>query len=448
MSQAIISVKNLAKKYRIKHNAERERYKTLRDVVADKFQRVFNIPKSEIRNPTLDEDFWALKGVSFEVKQGEVVGIIGRNGAGKSTLLKILSRITEPTGGEVRIRGRVASLLEVGTGFHPELTGRENIFLNGAILGMSRVEIKSKFDEIVAFAEIEKFLDTPVKRYSSGMYVRLAFSVAAHLEPEILIVDEVLAVGDAQFQKKCLQKMEGMSTHGRTVLFVSHQIAAVTRLCQSALWLDHGQVQEFGQSDYICSRYLANGSEAVARREWDTTNRAPGNEWVRLDCVEALADGCPAATVDIKSTLSICINYRALKGGKVLIPNIHLYAEDGTLICILHDWHSGWRTKPKSSGQYRTIFTVPGNFFSEGRITVKVVISTYMPFEVHLEHPDAIAFTVLEAAEGMTARGDYTGHIPGAVRPMFESRTELVESSDVLEPRTASFGHNFRKQVQ
>jgi lipopolysaccharide transport system ATP-binding protein len=263
MSDAIIKVSNLGKCYRLRHNAERQRYVALRDVIAEKAKGFFKKQKlrnqkSEINNaggqdkfpiskfpisalPT-SEDFWALRDVSFEVKRGEVVGIIGRNGAGKSTLLKILSRITEPTTGRVELDGRVASLLEVGTGFHPELTGRENIFLNGAILGMSRAEIRRKFDEIVAFAEVEKFLDTPVKRYSSGMYVRLAFAVAAHLEPEILIVDEVLAVGDAEFQKKCLGKMQDVAKGGRTVLFVSHNLAAVQSLTSRAIFLRQGEV--------------------------------------------------------------------------------------------------------------------------------------------------------------------------------------------------------------
>jgi lipopolysaccharide transport system ATP-binding protein len=257
MSEAIITVENLGKKYRIAHQGERQRYVALRDVIAEKARGIFkmlkteklksgnNAPISGFRRASVShtEDFWALKGVSFEVKRGEVVGIIGRNGAGKSTLLKILSRITEPTEGRVRMGGRVGSLLEVGTGFHPELTGRENIFLNGAILGMHRAEIRRKFDEIVAFAEMEKFLDTPVKRYSSGMYVRLAFAVAAHLEPEILIVDEVLAVGDAEFQKKCLGKMENVSRkEGRTVIFVSHNLAAVRSLCSRGIFLREGQV--------------------------------------------------------------------------------------------------------------------------------------------------------------------------------------------------------------
>jgi lipopolysaccharide transport system ATP-binding protein len=260
MSDGIITVENLGKKYRIRHEAERQRYVALRDVIAQKCAAPFRFLRNGSRprpaSPAT-EDFWALRDVSFEVKRGEVVGIIGRNGAGKSTLLKILSRITEATAGRVVIRGRIASLLEVGTGFHPELTGRENIFLNGAILGMSKAEIKRKFDEIVAFAEIEKFLDTPVKRYSSGMYVRLAFGVAAHLEPEILIVDEVLAVGDLEFQKKCLGKMREVSQGGRTVLFVSHQLGALRQLCHSGILLTHGHSQCFGSISDALEQYLA-----------------------------------------------------------------------------------------------------------------------------------------------------------------------------------------------
>jgi lipopolysaccharide transport system ATP-binding protein len=257
MGDSIIKVENLGKCYRISHQGERQRYVALRDVLASKVKGLFQNRKSETGNRKSVENFWALKDVGFEVKQGEVVGIIGRNGAGKSTLLKILSRITEPTQGRIHIKGRVASLLEVGTGFHPELTGRENIFLNGAILGMHRAEIKMKFDEIVAFAEVEKFLDTPVKRYSSGMYVRLAFAVAAHLEPEILIVDEVLAVGDAEFQKKCLGKMQSVAEQeGRTVLFVSHNMAAVQALCSRAVYLHSGTVRRVGEVDRLVADYL------------------------------------------------------------------------------------------------------------------------------------------------------------------------------------------------
>jgi lipopolysaccharide transport system ATP-binding protein len=265
MSDWIIKVESLGKRYRIRHQQERQRYVALRDVIADRFKRLFRSPSAVL---PATEDFWALKDVSFEIKRGEVVGIIGRNGAGKSTLLKILSRITAPSEGRVRLRGRVASLLEVGTGFHPELTGRENIFLNGSILGMSRAEVRSKFDEIVAFAEVEKFLDTPVKRYSSGMYVRLAFAVAAHLEPEILIVDEVLSVGDTEFQKKSLGKMEDVSKGGRTVLFVSHNLKAVSHMCTKALLLRSGQAAHKLEDVASAIRSYTEGTGSNAASEW------------------------------------------------------------------------------------------------------------------------------------------------------------------------------------
>jgi len=259
MSDTVIRVENLSKKYVLSHQQEGQKYKALRDVIAEGAKAVGKKllkPSTAIADPSREE-FWALKDVSFEIKQGDRVGIIGRNGAGKSTLLKVLSRIVEPTSGRIGIRGRVASLLEVGTGFHPELTGRENVYLNGAILGMSRAEIIRKFDEIVAFAEVEKFLDTPVKRYSSGMYVRLAFSVAAYLESEVLIVDEVLAVGDAAFQKKCLAKMEDISSKGKTVLFVSHQIGTISTLCDKVIYLSDGQVHSMGSTEEIIKTYYS-----------------------------------------------------------------------------------------------------------------------------------------------------------------------------------------------
>jgi lipopolysaccharide transport system ATP-binding protein len=261
MSDTVIRVENLSKKYLLDHQRKGHRnYKSIKEslpnAISSLGKKILN-PRGEKGFKLSQEEFWALKDVSFEIKQGDRVGIIGRNGAGKSTLLKILSRITEPTNGRIGINGRIASLLEVGTGFHPELTGRENIFLNGAVLGMSRVEIQRKFDEIVNFAEVEKFLDTPVKRYSSGMYVRLAFAVAAHLEPEILIVDEVLAVGDAQFQKKCLNKMGEVASEGRTILFVSHNVGAISTLCDKAVFLEKGRVREIGSVEKITTTYMS-----------------------------------------------------------------------------------------------------------------------------------------------------------------------------------------------
>jgi lipopolysaccharide transport system ATP-binding protein len=272
MSDSIIKVENLSKSFIISHEGK-ERYTSLRDVVADTAKRFFSSGSKKNPNAASKEEFWAVKDVSFEIKRGDRVGIIGRNGAGKSTLLKILSRITDPTKGRIEINGRIASLLEVGTGFHPELTGRENIFLNGAILGMSRAEIRKKFDEIVAFAEVEQFLDTPVKRYSSGMYVRLAFAVAAHLEPEILIVDEVLAVGDAQFQKKCLGKMQDVSKNeGRTVLFVSHNMGVIAQLCNKGILLNKGTIEKIGQIDVVVTEYINNtNNSSDLGYEYDVT---------------------------------------------------------------------------------------------------------------------------------------------------------------------------------
>jgi lipopolysaccharide transport system ATP-binding protein len=301
MAPPIISVENLSKRYLVGHRAKRGalfQYVALRDVLGRELRNAARKAADVMRGRQVVqgdevEDFWALKDISFEVQEGEVLGIVGRNGAGKSTLLKVLSRITEPTVGRVTLRGRVASLLEVGTGFHPELTGRENIYLNGAILGMSRAEIRKKFDEIVAFSEVEQFLDTPVKRYSSGMYVRLAFAVAAHLEPEILVIDEVLAVGDAEFQKKCLGKMNEVSRReGRTVLFVSHNMGVVTSLCPNAIWLDKGSVCERGPAREVISQYLSRGSDVnrVVRLKQLPRTQGHAADRLRLESIEWLSE--------------------------------------------------------------------------------------------------------------------------------------------------------------
>ena len=310
MSDTVIRVENLGKKYIIGHQKQ-ERYTALRDVIANGAKSVGQKllkPLGKKMSDQAAEDFWALKDVSFEIKRGDRVALIGRNGAGKSTLLKILSRITEPTKGRISINGRVASLLEVGTGFHPELTGRENIYLNGAILGMSKAEIQRKFDEIVAFAEVEKFLDTPVKHYSSGMYVRLAFAVAAHLEPEILIVDEVLAVGDTQFQQKCLGKMEDVGKEGRTVLFVSHNMAAVEKLCQRGILLQRGTVQYVGERTEAITRYLTSFSNnQVSLR--DRSDREGSGE-VRVVGIEIRdEEGNVLDVVKSGQTIDICLYF-------------------------------------------------------------------------------------------------------------------------------------------
>jgi lipopolysaccharide transport system ATP-binding protein len=318
MKDIAICVDKLSKRYRI--GARQKREATLRKRLVNMLASPFEYLSASLRPPTEDETLWALKDVSFEVQHGEVLGIIGRNGAGKSTLLKILSRITEPTSGTAALYGRVGSLLEVGTGFHPELTGRENVYMNGAILGMRRAEIDAKFDEIVDFAGVEKFIDTPVKRYSSGMYVRLGFAVAAHLEPEILIVDEVLAVGDAEFQKKCLGKMGEVAKGGRTVLFVSHNMASVSSLCTSVVFLDKGEVSSIGQSEAILQEYLALSRQNTALSLADRVDRTGNGEACLVGIkFSNVQNGAPQTEFMLGGEVFITLNVHANKAFRAFV---------------------------------------------------------------------------------------------------------------------------------
>lgn len=417
----VISVENLGKKYTL-HHQQREQYTALRDVIANgaasfgkKLLSPFT-PSTTLRaglhpSPAV-EDFWALKDVSFEVKQGDRIGIIGRNGAGKSTLLKILSRITEPTTGRVRIKGRVASLLEVGTGFHPELTGRENIYLNGAILGMHRVEIKKKFDEIVDFAEIEKFLDTPVKRYSSGMYVRLAFAVAAHLEPEILVVDEVLAVGDAQFQKKCLGKMEDVSAkEGRTVLFVSHNMGAITNLTNKAILMNLGHTDFVGKTYEAVSRYI--NSSSVKHCTWVSPYIT--DEVMQITKAEILNNNnLQVNDIDVMEGFTIKLFYevRCPVKGAVLAINIH--SSDGTHILSLEDIDNMVHLlDSREPGSYVATVKVPGRWLNSGSYILR--IGCGIPSIKSFENIEAIIFNLIETGETITR-----GHRAGYLLPMLE----------------------------
>lgn len=361
-SDVVIRVENLGKRYRIRHQQQGGmRYKALRDVLADSTKsltrRLWSLTSilrppssgsapSSVLRPPASEDFWALKDVSFSVRQGESVGIIGRNGAGKSTLLKVLSRITEPTEGRVRIKGRVASLLEVGTGFHPELTGRENIILNGAILGMSRAEVRKKFDEIVAFAEVEKFLDTPVKRYSSGMYVRLAFAVAAHLEPEILIVDEVLAVGDVQFQKKCLGKMDEVTKGGRTVLFVSHNMSAIAQLCSISVLMDRSRLSLIDRSSVTIAAYLAVGNQRTCSVDLKSYAFRTGTQDVTFDWAELRnPEGVPCRQFSIGDDIAVSFEVKShgKYTGSMVKLSLEMRASDGLKLCNMVDTDSGFQ---------------------------------------------------------------------------------------------------------
>lgn len=410
-----IKVENLSKRYFL---GTGKKNNTLRDLIVNWFQNPLASRKKQ--------ELWALRDVNFELQDGETLGIIGQNGAGKSTLLKVLSRITKPTTGKVRIRGRVGSLLEVGTGFHQELSGRENIYLSGAIMGMRRREIERKFDEIVAFAETERFLDTPVKHYSSGMFMRLAFSVAAHLEPEILIVDEVLAVGDIKFQKKSLNKMRDVSQSGHTVLFVSHDMSAITRLCDRAIWLNGGELVSSGKAESIVAEYLQEQSRLGSIRTWDDPERMPGNEITRLRQVRVRdEDGKTVSSVDIRRPVSVEMTYDVLQSGKVLAPNIHFYNDRGICLFISVDVDPEWRQKPRPAGTYVSRVWIPGNFLAEGTVFVTIAATTFQPMEVHFNERDAIIFNVSDSTEGNSARGDYGGSLPGVIRPLLDWETEF-----------------------
>jgi lipopolysaccharide transport system ATP-binding protein len=415
MSEIAIKAKGLGKLYKI---GQREREDALRNVLGPILRAPWKLLK---RAPK--ETFWALKDVSLEVKHGEVLGLIGRNGAGKTTLLKILSRITRPTKGWAEIYGRVGSLLEVGTGFHPELSGRDNTYLSGAILGMTKREISRKFDEIVAFAEIEKFIDTQVKHYSSGMYVRLAFAVAAHLEPQILLVDEVLAVGDIAFQKKCLGKMGDVAKEGRTIIFVSHNVTAITRLCNRCVLMQGGTVIADGDTHEVATAYLRSEMNTSARRAW-TAEEAPGNSIVRLREVRVRTEkGRIGEAFDIRRPIGIDVIFDVLEDGKVMAPNIHIFNAEGATLFVSIDEDENWRRRPRPTGRYISTCWIPGNFLAEGSLVADVAITTFVPFDVHFHERGVVGFEVIDSLDGDSVRGDYAGHLPGVVRPSLEWET-------------------------
>jgi lipopolysaccharide transport system ATP-binding protein len=454
MSDIAIKVEGLGKRYRL---GQQGGYKTLRETFFLAYhtptrilgQRVRGMRWTEDRGPKTEvagllspvpshssvprpqspvssqsDHLWALKNVSFEVKRGEAVGIIGRNGSGKSTLLKILSRITAPTEGCAEIHGRVGSLLEVGTGFHPELTGRENIYLNGAIIGMKKAEIERRFDEIVAFAEIEKFLDTPVKRYSSGMYVRLAFAVAAHLEPEVLIVDEVLAVGDAAFQKKCLGKMGDVTREGRTVLFVSHNMAAVSELCERAIHLREGCLVKDGPSHGVIQEYLSRAAKSQAARVWEDLQTAPGNDLVKL-CGVRLVDSRGVASSEIRTDepFSIEVTYCVMRDGAQPGATAVLFSDEGACVfSSVSNQEREWHGKPHPVGVYLSTCQVPKTLLADDDYSLTIVLWE-RHYNLVCKQEDVLRFRVTDAGE---VRGDYHGGWLGVVRPMLAWTTERV----------------------
>jgi lipopolysaccharide transport system ATP-binding protein len=432
MSDIAIDLSHVWKKFR-----RGETHDSLRDLLPALVHRLMGRGP---RSVDLGEgEFWALKDISFQLKQGEILGIIGPNGAGKSTILKILSRILRPNQGRVRVNGRLSALIEVSAGFHPDLTGRENIYLKGTILGMKKAEINRKFDEIVAFAELEQFLDMPVKRYSSGMYVRLAFAVAAHLEPEILLVDEVLAVGDGRFQKKCLNKMQDVGQQGRTVIFVSHNLPAITRLCDRAILLDQGRIIEDGPAHRVARRYLTSSLGTTAAREWPEPGGAPGGEVARLCGVRVRSDeGRIAEVVDIRHPVVIEMEYEVLKAGYVLMPHHHVYNEQGILLFSAHDLDPAWGSRPRPAGRWVSTVRILGNLLAEGTHFVSSGIITLDPIIPQFYQRDVVAFQVVESPSDDSTRGGWVGPMGGVVRPLLEWRTQFTRDGNETAPQVAT----------
>jgi lipopolysaccharide transport system ATP-binding protein len=425
-----VEVSGLSKRYRLGETAVP--YRTLRETLVSAARRVFRAPVragAAGRQPD-DEIVWALRDVSFGVSWGEAVAIIGRNGAGKSTLLKVLSRVTEPTSGRARLFGRMGSLLEVGTGFHPELTGRENIFLNGSILGLRRVEIERKFDEIVAFAEVDRFLDTAVKHYSSGMYLRLAFAVAAFLDTEILVLDEVLAVGDVAFQKKCLGKMEDVTKEGRTVLFVSHNLGVVANLCTRAILLSEGRLVTEGPTRDVIAQYIQAGVTEGGERSWPDPGTAPGNERVKLHAVRIVSEGKVTGEVSIEEPVHVEVWFRNLKAGADLGVSIRLLDKMGVEVLMSANWPSAtlgrdeWFGRPYPEGLFRSTCVLPGNFLNDGVYAINVVLLSHVS-RIEFTARDVIRFHVYDSG---AMRAEWGRGWIGVVRPRLAWKTELVGS--------------------
>jgi lipopolysaccharide transport system ATP-binding protein len=433
MSDISIRIENLGKKYRLRTPSGNDR---LSEVLHHLGRATISAPRRWFSGRRADErdsvrapseragEFWALRDVSFDVHRGEVVGIIGRNGAGKSTLLKILSRITEPTTGRFGLCGRVGSLLEVGTGFHSELTGRENIFLNGAVLGMRRREIRQKFDEIVAFAEIEQFLDTPVKRYSSGMYVRLAFAIAAHLLPDILIIDEVLAVGDAVFQKKCLGKMSEVSRSGRTVLFVSHNDQAVRNLCQRAVWLQDGRVQFLGPSELAVKAYWESSSTGVTEQLWASPEVAPGNHIVRLHRAKVYPSGTQQGNVITISTPFVFeFQFWNLVPNTQLSPSLIVFDQERVPVFASYPVDNDSCLRPSPAGLFRAECLIPQNLLNEGAYTATLILVLDRSRPI-FQFDDILRFNILDDSK----RDGWYGKHVGVVRPKLEWTFDLTSN--------------------
>lgn len=412
----IITVKGIGKKYIINH--QRGGYVALRDVIANIFKNPFAHLQTKAK-----EEFWALKDVNFEVMPGEVIGIIGRNGAGKSTLLKILSQITPPTTGEIRINGTVGSLLEVGTGFHPELTGRENIFLNGAILGMKKSDITKKFDEIVAFSGIDQFLDTPVKYYSSGMYVRLAFSVAAHMDTDILIIDEVLAVGDAEFQKKCLGKMNEITkTEGRTILFVSHNMGAVRQLCKRCILINKGEIEKVDETNSVIDFYSNNGKNLSSIYEYDVDNKKSANI-TKISIINQNSN--PSSEIPISEYFSIKVEYSFNATQKSALLSLLFYSDD-ELLLLSSESDSALKLENYDKGNYETIIKIPKYLFNVGHYKFDVAI--HRPYTEYIDNKTNLHFDITDINNVKSLI--FKGYSDGKIASILDYKTKKYEENN------------------
>ncbi len=443
MTQKALEVNQLSKLYRIgvpeyaAVNSSNKLLQLLTKPIANyrKYKSLYTFTAAELSRDRPSADIlWALRDVSFDMEPGQVMGLVGSNGAGKSTLLKILSRVTPPTKGTCVTRGRLSCLLEVGTGFHGELTGRENIYLNGTILGMRKHEIDSRFDEIVEFSGVGKFIDTPVKRYSSGMNVRLAFAVMAHLEPEILIVDEVLAVGDAEFQRKCLNRMGSAGKSGKTVLFVSHNMAAVTRLCDRGLLIENGQVTMDSSAADVVHNYVTSGGDETAERSWPDIENAPGDDKVRLRAVRVTNESLvPLNVVSVSQSFGLQVVYDVLEEGQILSPYITLVSETGLDLFSTVDSDAAADKVPRKPGRYHSSVWVPGDLLAEGTYYVRVVMrsikSQYRPFTER----DIVVFTVVDQGGGDFGTGWWEGRPGGVIRPQLNWSTEYVEPDMAMD---------------
>jgi lipopolysaccharide transport system ATP-binding protein len=416
MGPSVIQAEQLGKRYRI--GVATEPYATLRGALSSAVLR-------RADSASNGSELWALRDVELDVREGESVGIIGSNGAGKTTLLKLLTRITQPTTGVVRHRGRIGALLEVGTGFHPELTGRENVYLNGAILGMRKGEIDRKLDEIVTFSEVERFIDTPVKRFSTGMRMRLAFAVAAHVEPEILVVDEVLAVGDVAFQRKCLGRMGSVAREGRTVMFVSHNLTAIESLCDRVCWIDRGRLVADGTPGEVIPKYLSSAGSTSTDRAWEDPESAPGTEWLKVRRARVYPEnGSPSDPITVDTPFVLEFEYENLDPGVYLNLSLHLFTAEGTLVLNAVPVREGnWYGRPYPAGRFRDRCFVPGQLLNDGRYRVELMAVKDQSVVVHQDSA-VLEFDVHDVVE---KRGLYEGEWSGIVRPTLGWRTEHLD---------------------